>query len=182
MPNNNIRTRRSNRAKIATKAKISILITFSSILSLVSINIEASANQNVRFYCARQANGFPRTIASLSGTEHDVIIWSRLYERQSPASIAGVNDRCNNTSRLFQRAYDEGLYHLTSGRTNMSPVICASSRQGGDCNLVLFRLDSRDDPNLALKRLFDMQSLTPSSFPLDQNQRVYIDIRDVILR
>lgn len=157
-----------------------ILVTF---LSFASPNIKALANQDVSFHCIRGgADGYPRTIALVSGTEYDVIIWSRLYNPRSAATIQGVYDRCSNTSRNFQRAYNEGLYYVTSELRNRRSVICASSREGGSCGLVLFNLDRRDNASLTLRRLFDMSSLTPSSFPLDQNQRIYIDIRDVISR
>ncbi len=110
------------------------------------------------FRCELGDNNFYRTIAyTKQGRTIGLITWKGITNQGSGYS---PEQRCRILAYRFQRFSDAGqLRYVSTGIMNRQAVICISS-SGGVCqrNGLLLTLDPKDDPEQALKELFDVGS------------------------
>ena len=77
-------------------------------------------------------------------------------------------ERCSTVATQFQKAHDEDkLRFLRTGQVNNQPVLCASSKSGGECEIVLLTLPSDEIARTVMLKLLSVNRASPSIPPLN---------------
>jgi Circadian oscillating protein COP23 len=97
-----------------------------------------------KFICAIY-NDELTTIAKTKQGDIPIVIWNS--ERFSAAGFT-PKVRCQQVSARFETLYQSGqLKHITAGKLNKMPAICATRESGGECTRanILYTLKSNED-------------------------------------
>ncbi|MFN9621257.1 MAG: COP23 domain-containing protein [Cyanobacteriota bacterium] len=117
--------------------------------------IAHSAQSKTRITCST-LSGVPTTITNLkSGEQVPVFRWtSSVFDGAGWPSLR----RCQEVSSRFDQLNLQGrLTSLTTGRINGIPVLCTSSKSGGECDGLILTLKPGENATLALKKLLDIR-------------------------
>ncbi|MEM9275691.1 MAG: COP23 domain-containing protein [Cyanobacteria bacterium P01_F01_bin.143] len=141
--------------------KFSKFVSFLSVsamtLATTLISSRPSFSQEASFFCGTE-DGHPATIVrSPNYGNVPIIVWSSGYFESG-----GYDNqtRCDIVSNKFQYFSDrDTLEHLTAGKVNRQPVICAVASKSSPCNSdsLLFTLKQGTDPEDTLQQLFDVR-------------------------
>lgn len=146
--------------------------------SLATMSPSASA-QTTTYFCGINKDGIPTTYArSATGRKIPVISWQKNWNSKFSAK-----ERCEVVSARFQNASVDGvLNYLTTGSMNGQKVLCAASRYGGTCSLLLLTLRTDEDAGQVIENLRQMGYT--ASGPIvqsdDASPKVYIDMNQLV--
>jgi hypothetical protein len=150
-----------------------------TIISIKASSLLAFSNNNVYFSC-QQRDGHPSVVVRFPGQEHQIVNFSRLYDSSRASIVVRYQEICDTVALNFQRAYYEGARYVTSGQDeSRRPIICATTQDGGACEITLFRLNPRENASLVLQNLFDMNTLRPGR-PIEQNRQIHIHFNELL--
>ncbi|OCR02931.1 hypothetical protein BCD67_03230 [Oscillatoriales cyanobacterium USR001] len=152
---------------------ISLILAFSGSWAMSQAQ-EAPKNE---FYCNVYRNK-PATFAKMLRGTFPIIRWGTYDDSPPPTA----QTRCEEVSRRFQVFYDNGqLKYLTTGLMNQKAVICVTDRVDGDCNGLLFTLNSGSDPKRTLLKLLDRRALARGEVVNETgDKRIYVNVSDYL--
>jgi hypothetical protein len=148
-------------------------------LGSIATMSQSSYAQTNTYFCGTNKDGIPTTYArTATGRKIPVISWQRNWNNKFSAKA-----RCEVVSARFQNASVDGvLNYLTTGNMNGQKVLCAASRYGGTCSLLLLTLRADDDAGQVIENLRQMGYT--ASGPIVQSQdgspQVYIDMNQLL--
>ena len=149
-----------------------------SAFAIIQLGIRAEASGGSKFYCGT-SEGVPSTMSTTkSGKQVPIIRW-----KSSHFSDSGYTPqrRCEIVSQRFNDLYQRGqMNHLTTGRMNGLPVICAAATNPGPCvqDGLLYTLKPGQNATQTLKNLISIR--TKASGPLTETaSRLYVSIADI---
>lgn len=136
---------------------------------LLETRYKINNSKALKYRCTVRG-GTPVTVVDTPTGSIDLIVWRQdLFANYSPMS------RCELVTKRFQQqAASNNMKYVSWGTLNNSRVICVSSANG-DCqrNGLLFTLNREDDPEMVLRKLFDLdRPLTRSKTVIDISQRL----------
>ena len=128
--------------------------TFVMALSgLVPQPLYSQSNSKWYFYCGKSADGLTATIVKQPNEREIVlIVWeSKIWS--SDTNLA-AKERCETATKNFQEASEEGsLIYLTGTKVDDYPAICASKKENGNCDKLLFTLRKEENVDFILEDL-----------------------------
>ncbi|NEP02335.1 MAG: hypothetical protein F6K58_27535 [Symploca sp. SIO2E9] len=145
-------------------------------LATVSTIARPSDVQEVAFFC-RISDDVPATMVRTPQGELVIIHWNSDQLNESEFT---VEELCEQVSQRFQTYYDTGeLNYITTGRMNRQLVACVAEREGGACKGLLFTLNSKSKPRLALQRVLRIR--VPTEGPINETTgRVYVNFEEYL--
>jgi hypothetical protein len=156
------------------------LVATTALSSAVGFNPSpAEANPNSSFSCGSAA-GVPATI--VDHPQHGTVTLIRWVSDYFEASGYDPQTRCDLVSQRFQTYKEQGtLQYLTTGIMNRQNVICVSSRNGGECEGLLFTLKPFSDPTQTLKDLTNLRASAGQAPALSETpDRLYVNFEDFV--
>ncbi len=133
---------------------------------------ESASVSKLNFSC--QVNeGIPTTVAQKSGGEDTLPVFH--WKNEALPTSIDPQQLCDRVSAKLEdhsaRGYDLSTFGFSSAEQAGLPAICATGKDDGDCNLVLFTLAPADNPvnkaNEVLNAILDKS--------LQSNKRVSSD-------
>ncbi len=149
-----------------SKPVLALLVISGAIGTSQLFDSPALAGQT-RFYCDTSGD-MPVTKVSTPRGEEEMIRWKNAYGNGFTAA-----KRCQVVTQRLQMQTNRGRWFLTSRENvNGMPVICAVSREGGDCNAssILVTLPRGADPKAALQEFHSFRS-SASNKPMELSGR-----------
>jgi hypothetical protein len=120
---------------------------------LVPQPVYSQPNSKWYFYCGKSADGLIATIVKQPNEREIVlIVWeSKIWS--SDTKLA-AKERCETATKNFQEASEEGsLIYLTGTKVDDYPAICASKKENGNCDKLLFTLRKEENVEYILEDL-----------------------------
>ncbi|MBD2777729.1 COP23 domain-containing protein [Iningainema tapete] len=160
----------------------SILAASAIALSSITTISQPSNAQTNTYFCGNSKDGVPTTFArTAAGDKIAVIRW----ERKRKIGGYTPQERCQEVSRRFQSASEDGvLNYLTTDIKNSQKVLCAAKRYGESCSHLLLTLvqddasKADDDASKAIEnlRLLGFGAAGPLIQSSDGSPRTFIDM------
>ena len=154
------------------------LAGISATFAVFQIGFRADASGGAKFYCGNN-EGVPSTMTTTkSGKQVPIILW-----KSGHFSGSGYTPqrRCEIVSERFNTLHQRGqMNHLTTGRMNGLPVICAAATNPGPCvqDGLLYTLKPGQNATQTLMNLISIR--TKASGPLTETaSRLYVSIADI---
>ncbi len=137
---------------------IALTVGISAINVLSLPSMAQISNSDYQFFCNRSYDKktnlrVPTTFVYYNNHKSALILWTKKMVDITP------QQRCNEVSQRFQKAYNNGsLNIITNGIMKGQPVICTAKEFLGDCADLLVTLRPNEDSLAVLNQLKDSLS------------------------
>jgi len=172
----------------------SLGMTIAGAIAAIGLGVGASQNQPLTaqttsstYYCGRDVDGVPATIARTRRGNIPMIRWKTEY-----FSSSGWTPwrRCSEVSSRFENYNQQGkLAYITTGEENGYPIICVAEQKDGPCinkdsGELLLTLRKNENANETLVKLLrvrdsgsnPLEHAIRAAYSLDSQGRVYIQV------
>ncbi len=161
------------------KSLLTPILTALTMTSMAVTTIQTRPAQGsfTQFFCDTTNYPHPTTVVRTPKRTTDIIHWR--YNHQNYTA----RERCEQVSRRFQDAYNEGLLgYLTTGEMDGQPIICVAEYKGGNCVGMLFTLLHQDNREEKLDKLLELRDYASVALQMglelttEVDGRLYINI------
>ncbi|MGK7904454.1 MAG: COP23 domain-containing protein [Hormoscilla sp.] len=170
-------------------------------IAAIGLGVVASPHQHLRaqppsstsYYCGRDIDGVPATIAKTRRGNIPLIRWKTEYFSSSGWT---PSRRCQEVSMRFENYNQQGkLAYITTGEEDGYPIICVAEQKDGPCinkdsGELLLTLRKDDNPNTILVKLLrvrdsgsnPLEHAIRAAYSLDAQGRVHIAVEPFLSR